>query len=154
MNYLVIEGLAPWDGRYEFDLAEQDLTTREWGWIKRLSGYLPATFGDGLGGIDPELICVFAAIALRRAGRIQTDEVVDTYNRFVDQPFKDSIFLEADDEPVKEDDASPPTTSSNGSSSISGPDSRTSSERSDLIPPASGIPASATSTSAPRSSVR
>jgi len=153
VNYLVIEGLKPWDGRYEFDLAEQELTTREWGWIKRLSGYLPMTFGDGLGGVDPELICVFAAIALVRAGRIQKDEVVDTYNRFADEPFRDSIFLEADDEP-EEADAGPPATSSNGSSSINGPGSRTSSESSDTIPPPSGIPASATSTSAPARSAR
>jgi len=151
--HLVIEGLAPWDGRYEFDLAEQPPSTREWGFIKRLAGYLPMTFWDGFKGVDPELICVLAVLALRRSGRLQAEEVVDTFNRLIDQPFKDSIWFEADDEPV-EADAGPPATSSNGSLSISGDGSRTSSERSALIPPPSGIPASATSTSARPASVR
>ena len=67
MDYIVIEGVRPYDGRYEFDLEGRELTTREWGWIKRLSGYLPLTIEEGL--TDPELITVFACIALRRAGQ-------------------------------------------------------------------------------------
>ena len=50
-------------------LEGRELTTREWGWIKRLSGYLPLNIEDGLG--DPELVIVFAAIALRRAGKVE-----------------------------------------------------------------------------------
>ena len=41
MDYLTIEGVAPYDGRYEFDLRDRPFTVREWGWIKRHSGYLP-----------------------------------------------------------------------------------------------------------------
>ena len=42
MSELVITGMRPYDGRYPFDLYEQAFTVREWGWIKRLTGYLPA----------------------------------------------------------------------------------------------------------------
>ena len=73
MDYIVVEGVRPYDGRYEFDLAGQELTTREWGWIKRLSGYLPLTVEEGLS--DPELIVVFAVIALRRAGKVEPKDV-------------------------------------------------------------------------------
>ena len=73
MDYIVIEGVPPYDGRYEFDLEGRELTTREWGWIKRHSGYLPLTIEDGF--TDPELVTVFAAIALRRAGKVEAREV-------------------------------------------------------------------------------
>ena len=76
MDYIVVEGVRPYDGRYEFDIAGQELTTREWGWIKRLSGYLPLTVEEGFS--DPELVTVFAAIALRRAGKITVQEVPAT----------------------------------------------------------------------------
>ena len=42
-------GVPPYDGRYDFDLEGRELTTREWGWIKRLSGYLPLTIEEGFG---------------------------------------------------------------------------------------------------------
>ena len=70
MDWLILEQVPPYDGRYEWDLEGRELTTREWGWIKRLAGYLPLNIEDGLG--DPELIAVFAAIALRRAGKVET----------------------------------------------------------------------------------
>jgi hypothetical protein len=47
MDTIVISGVKPYDGRYEFELGDE-LTTREWGWIKRLSGYLPSTLDDQL----------------------------------------------------------------------------------------------------------
>ena len=70
MDYLTIEGVKPYDGRYEFDIENHALTTREWGWIKRHSGYLPLTIADGYAGADPELYAVFAVIALCRAGKV------------------------------------------------------------------------------------
>jgi hypothetical protein len=151
VNYVVIDGVKPWDGRYEFDLDEAELTTREWGWVKRLSGYLPLTIEDGLAGADPELICAFAAIALRRAGRIRVDEVTATFERFADAPFGASIRLEGDE--PEETDAGPPAESSPSSSSISGDGSPTSSGSSAPGPKPSGTPASATSGSAPIRSV-
>jgi hypothetical protein len=148
VNYLVIEGVKPWDGRYEF--AEIDTwTTREWGWVKRLSGYLPLTVYDGFKGGDPELFAVMAVIVLHRTGKVTAVEVPDLFaERFADVPFGAAIRLEGEPDEQQETDAGPPTESSNGSSSTSGDDSRTSSESSAPIPPPSGIPASATSTSA------
>jgi hypothetical protein len=153
VNWLVIENIRPWDGRYEFDIENEEPTTREWSWIKRFSGYLPLTIQQGLEGGDPELFCAFAILALRRAGKIEPGDVQQVYDRLADVPFGATIRLEAD-EPVEEGDAGPPPENSNGSSSITGPDSRPSSDRSAAIPPASGIPASATSTSARPASVR
>jgi hypothetical protein len=153
MNWLVIEGVKPWDGRYEFDLDRQELTTREWGFIKRYSGYLPTTLEEGIEGADPEFFCVVAVIALRRAGRIGNADVQQTFDRFADAPFGTTIRLEGDDEPAPEADADP-SASSSSKPNGSGDGSRTSSETSPVIPPASGIPASATSTSARPASVR
>src|SRR4029077_12161900 len=120
MDWVVIEGVKPYDGRYEFDLIGSEPTTREWGWIKRLSGYMPATITEGFEGADPELFSVFAVIALRRAGRIETREVQHVFDRLADAPFPAAIRLETDqpDEP-EEDDAGPPASSSsrNGASS-------------------------------------
>ena len=40
MTSIAITGCKPYDGHYELDF-NQELTTREWGWIKRHAGYLP-----------------------------------------------------------------------------------------------------------------
>ena len=61
LDWLTVAGVKPWDGRYEFDLNGRELTTREWGWIKRHSGYLPLTIDEGFNGADPELFACFAA---------------------------------------------------------------------------------------------
>ena len=154
MEWLTIQGAKPWDGRYELDLLENELTTREWGYVKRLTGYMPLTIMNGLEGADPELFTALAVIALRRAGKIEQAAVTDTYERLLDTP-AGRIMLESDtDVDEAEADAGPPAVSSNGSDSFSGTGSTPSSERSDgPIPPATGIPASATSTSAPVRSV-
>jgi hypothetical protein len=145
VNYLVIEEIRPYDGRYEFDLDGQELTTREWGHIKRLSGYLPLTMQQGVEGADPELFCAFAVVALCRANRIENTAVQEVFDRLADAPFGATIRLEADE--PEETDADPPVRSSNGSSSISGDGSRTSSESSDTPRSRSGTPGSATSAS-------
>jgi len=149
VNWLVIEGVPPWDGRYLFELEEQEPTTREWGWIKRHSGYLPLTIQQGLEGADPELFSVFAVIALRRAGRIENTDVQQVFDRFQDVGFGAAIRLEADEPSLEEGDAGPPTRSSGSSSSSNGDDSRTSSETSEADLNPSGIPGSATSESPP-----
>ena len=152
MDYIVLEGVKPYDGRYEFDL-DLDFTTREWGWIKRLSGYMPLTIGPGLDGRDPELFAVFAAIAMVRAGKIEKQEVPEVFERLSDAPFGTTVQFEG--EPVEEEDeASPPPTSSNGSPVSSGLVSPTSSGISGSSPSAPGSPPSATSESSPTTSGR
>ena len=87
MDHLVIEGVPPYDGRYEFDLRDQPFTVREWGWIKSHSGYLPLTLvRRAAHGSDAELMAVFAIIALVRAGKVDRDEVPQVWERFARRP--------------------------------------------------------------------
>ena len=142
MDYIVVEGVRPYDGRYEFDLTTRELTTREWGWIKRLSGYLPLTVEEGLS--DPELIVVFACIALHRAGKVEAREVPDVFETLSDAPFGSAITMET--EAVEEaDEPSPPAPRSTSNGDTSGPDSKTNSETSPTVPRVSGMPVLATS---------
>jgi hypothetical protein len=146
MDYIVLDGVKPYDGRYELDLEQQPFTTREWGWIKRHANYLPLTVWDGFQGGDPELFAVFAVISLRRAGRIDTTEAQGMFDRLQDMPLG-AVRYEAGSNP--QEPADDPTGSSNGNNGSSGAASRTSSEQSATTPPASGIPVSATSASDP-----
>jgi hypothetical protein len=143
MDTIVISGVKPYDGRYEFELGDE-LTTREWGWIKRLSGYLPSTL-DNNSSDDPELVCVFAVIALHRVGRITRDEVPSVFDKLIDAPYGSTLTLEVGES--DEDDASPPALSSNGSEPTFGPDSMTSSDQSTETPPDDGTRDSDTSLS-------
>lgn len=150
MDWIVIDSIPPYDGRYQLDLAGDQFTTREWGWVKRLAGYLPGNLEDGLTGMDPELICAFATIALHRAGKVQARDVPDVFERITDAPFGSTIRLETDRAEIgQEEDADPPSPpSSSGNGSSSGPGSTKSSETSPATPARSGIPALDTSGSA------
>jgi hypothetical protein len=154
MDYLIIHGVAPYDGRYPLDLDEQEFTTREWGWIKRHSNYLPLTAAEGFTGKDAELVCVIGAILLRRAGRIETKDVPGVFERLADAPFTASLRWESDPagEPL-EDDLVDPTASSNGNTSSSTPASTASSESSAADSSPTGMPGLVSSGSDPPTSV-
>ena len=154
MEHLVIDGVPPYDGRYLMNLADQELTTREWGWIKRLSGYQPLTASDGLATNDAELVCAIAVILLRRAGRIGNDDVPAAFERIADAPYTATLQWEKTgvERPVK-GDAEDPTESSNGNASFAGPGSSRSSESSGEPSSPTGTPDSATSVSDPPTSV-
>jgi len=148
MDWLTISGVPPWDGRYQFDIADRELTTREWGWMKRLAGYMPLTIEKGFEGADPELFAVFAVIALHRNGKIQAADVADTYERFADTPFGLNILLETDE--ADTEDATPdPFANSDANENISGPASTTNSELSAASPQPSGMHEWVTSASGP-----
>jgi hypothetical protein len=142
-DFVVVDGLKPWDGTYPLDVADDPLTTREWGWIKRLTGYLPADFTV----TDPEVICVLAVIAMHRAGRVTTAEVPATFERIVDAPFGPTIRLEVTDEAGDADDPPHPAGVTGLSTSSSGNGLATSSETSDGDRSPIGTPASASSVS-------
>lgn len=142
---IVVAGVKPYDGSYPFALDDEPLTTVEWGWIKRLAGYLPLTLDEGVSGADPELFCAFAVIAMRRGGRIETGEVEAVWRRLADAPFGSTVRLEADAAEV--DDARPPDRSTDARRNGSGAASTKSWERSAAAPAASGTPGSATSAS-------
>ena len=152
MDHIVIDGSNPWRGRYEFDLAEsvETLTLSEWGWIKKLGGYLPATIGEGLAGADAELIGTLAVIALCRNGKIDKRDVPDVFERLVDSPYT-AVTIEFGDVSPEKGDAGPPA-SANRNGTTSGPGSPTSSETSPPHPPVSGSPSSDTSPSVPATS--
>jgi hypothetical protein len=149
MNWIRIEGIRPYDGRHEFDLDGRELTTREWGWIKRLSGYMPTTIDQGFDGNDPELFAVFAVIALYRGERVKAREAADVFERIIDTPFEKTITLEgdkdADDQEPADVNPSPP--SSNESEPTSGIDGAKSSESLAESRPVIGTPDSDTSPS-------
>lgn len=147
MDTIVINGVRPYDGRYDFDLEGAPLTVREWGWIKRLSGYLPLTVDEGLAGADPELFAVFAAIALRRGHHIEAREVPEVFGRLGDSPFETAIRLELGADDDAEGDALPPTESSPVSGNTSGEPLSPNSGLSDGNPPHIGTPDSGTSAS-------
>jgi len=121
MDFLTIDGVKPYDGRYEFDLRGSSFTVREWGYIKRHSGYLPMTIDDGLAGADAELMAVFALIALVRADKVEPSDVPVVWERFADAPGVVSIRLELGRDEVDEDED--PPQSSTESATSSGDDS-------------------------------
>jgi hypothetical protein len=153
MDYLIIEGVKPYNGRYEFNLDGQEFTTREWGWIKRFSSYLPLTAADGFANNDAELMCALAVIMLRRAGRISTEDVPSVYETLADAPFTAALRWETSPtDDATGDDLVDPTASSNGNTGSSGTASATSSETSDNPSSPTGMPGSAISVSGPPTS--
>lgn len=151
-DWFTITGIKPWDGRYELDPVDAPLTAREWGWIKRLAGYLPVTL-TGEAYTDPELITVLAVVAMRRAGTIQTEQVAEVWERFSDAPFGAAITHDSDPVTDGEGDAGPPDRKHSGRLSSNGDSSPTGSESSDAPPTATGNPPSGTSVSVPATSV-
>jgi hypothetical protein len=148
MRWIRIEGLRPFDGRYEFNLDAGEFTTREWQWIKKHAGYMPLTIEQGAQGGDIDLIVAFTAIALYRAARLDQAEVASFVERVQDVDIGAHIAFDAEDV-AEEADASPPPPSSDGSSSTSGDASPTSSEILTNGQKHSGTPSSATSPSDP-----
>ena len=145
---LVLKKVPPYDGEYQLDLEAVPLTAREWGWVKRLAGYLPLTIDEGLAGGDPELLSVFAAVALRRVGRIQVSQVPAVFEQLQDVPVDGTLRVELDtDEGV--DTGGPLTPSSSSNTGSSGDGSSTGSATSENHRSPTGDPNSATSVSAP-----
>ena len=138
-------------GEYELDIGEQPLTSLEWRWVKKISGYLPFTIDDGLAGGDPDVVIALAAIAMQRAGKITRDEVLATAEQLADVPFDDAHLqlvageVESPPPPGRETTGEPPRP--NGSNGSSGDDSSTTSENQAWSPGSTGAHGSATSAS-------
>jgi hypothetical protein len=145
MDWVVVEGVKPWDGRYELPLDEFKLRNFEWGWIRRWTGYFPADVLNAMKGADAELLVALAVIALYRAGKVTREDVGGMFQRFEEENFG-SFTLSSDDAEVEALDPPRPA-SSNGSETLSGGGSRTDSVSPETIPPATGSPVSATSVS-------
>lgn len=145
MRGVTIEGSRRHDGDHELALGL--MTPRDYGLIKRLTGYMPADVPDGIGGYDLELVCAIAVVALRKNGRVAGDdgdtEARQVYDELIDMTPPNRVRLDlGEDEEAGEDDAGPPLTSSAESGDTPGPDSKTSSETSPTRPGHGGTPAS------------
>ena len=70
MAKMVIKGVPPYDGEYELD-EDRAFNAREWNWIKKVSGYMPLTIGEGFAGGDPVLFVALAVIAMARSGKVE-----------------------------------------------------------------------------------
>lgn len=102
-DLIVVAGVKPYDGEYELDVEHDPLTTLEWRWVKKISGYLPLTIAEGMAGADPDLYCAFAVIAMRRAGKIDKDDAMHVADRLADAPFGSAITIEGDKDEVEEE---------------------------------------------------
>ena len=94
MDWITISGLKPYDGRYELDINQQPLTTREWGWAKRYAGYLPVNL-DQETFTGPEMIAGLAIVALGRNSKIEATEGAARGERLQDAPFGATVGWEA-----------------------------------------------------------
>jgi hypothetical protein len=152
---IVVKGMRPWDGEYELD-TDRAFSSREWHWIKKVSGYLPLTVREGFAGQDPDLYVALALIAMCRNGRIQRDDWQRVAEQMAEAPFDaQSITLVGPAEAEVEDEIPPvltsepagssPTSSLENDSSgtpnpnSSGDPSKKSSDQSDVTLPRIGI---------------
>ncbi len=136
-----VSGLV--DGTYPFEW--RSFSTAEWSWIKKLSGYLPATVEEGWVGRDPELVVAFAVIAMVRAGKIGKPQAL-TVGQLLWEADGDDVeitFVAGPDDAAGAVTADPPQvppndSSSSGSSGTSGSESSGSSGSPATIPSSSG----------------
>ena len=151
MDYVVIDGVPPYDGRWEFDMEKEMLDTHALGWIRRVTGFYPVEIPDALSKGDAELITMLAVCALVRAGEVpgNLNDVRQVYDRIASVPFGDVVSMANDDEDADEGDAGPPSSSSSVNGASSGAGSTTSSETSAPTLQPSGMPASGSSVSGP-----
>jgi hypothetical protein len=143
-TFIVVEGLKPYDGRYELDW---NFTTRQYGWVKRMAGLdvddMVQKIEDGKA--DAELATVWALIALHQAGKVEAREVPDLWERMIDDPFGAKLTLEAEADEDQEADAGPPVSSSTLSEDLSSEGSSRNSGTSETTPDPSGMLGSDTS---------
>jgi hypothetical protein len=126
----------PYAGDYRLDIDEEPLTTLEWRWIKRISGYLPATIREGVKGGDPDINIALAVIAMARAGRIAEADVTDVADRLARASIDNLEEIPDPSEELGEDPTTPPGTGSltpNGGSF-----GNSTSENPDNLPPPTG----------------
>jgi hypothetical protein len=104
----IVVNVPPYTGEYEFDLAMQPLSTVEWRWVKKISGYLPLTITEGWEGGDPDLFLAFAICAMRRAGRITKAEVYEVAE-IIEEAAVDGVAISFKGEVAEEEDEADPT---------------------------------------------
>ncbi len=74
MDKLVIEGIQPYDGTYEFSL--DGFTNRELHRIKKLTGLRAGEFEDAFGALDNDMVVALAVVILERSGVTVRDDIL------------------------------------------------------------------------------
>jgi hypothetical protein len=140
MTKIVVSGIKPYEGSYELD-DDRAFSTREWRWIKQISGYMPLTVADGFKGGDPDLFIALAVIAMNREGRIDRDAALEVAETLADVPFDGASITfdvgEATDDAPLPETSGPDASSKSGSLDsrrTSGPSLTNGSEVSDATP--------------------
>lgn len=108
---LIINGVPPWDGEYEFDSFSSG-TNREYHRIKEISGVRAGEFIEALGAGDTGAWVGWAVVVLARHGKNATPD------EFWDAP-ENAIDWKQDEAA----DADPPTQPESGSESTENADS-------------------------------
>lgn len=126
MPDVMVVNVPPYEGEYEFDMETQPLTTLEWRYLKKISGYLPLTVMDGFQGGDPDLFVAWAVIAMVRAGKVREEDVLTVADQLVRVPFDGTAisFKGAEEE---SEEANPTTSSPDDEQPSSGASSSESS---------------------------
>lgn len=96
-------------GEFDLDFDDPVPSALEWRWVKKISGYYPATARDGLMNSDPDFFIALACIALVRAGRVRKEDVFLVADELAELPV-DGTCLRYVGAAAEEDDASPPVT--------------------------------------------
>ena len=123
MTKLVITGIPPWDGAYDLD-PDRPFNTREWRWIKQISGYMPLTISEGFGGGDPDLFVALAVIAMNRDGRISREQGIDVAMQLAEAPFDGATITFDSGEEADADLPLEPTSDPDRSSKIGSTENR------------------------------
>ena len=108
MARINVKGIPAYNGEYHLD-TERQLNGLEWRWIKRISGYMPLTIGEGFAGQDPDLFIALAVVAMRRDGKIEKDDALRVAELISDSY---GVEIELEDDPVEAEevplDSTPP----------------------------------------------
>lgn len=132
----IVLNVGRYKGEYDLDAESEPFTNLEWRWIKKISGYLPLTVGDGLAGADPDVIVAFAVIALSRAGRIDQTQALQVADEFDSLPFDGVAIVYQPD--LEETEAGDPTKPATTPATQPSPPSTGASSQPTLVPPANG----------------
>lgn len=86
-NSIVVAEMGRWDGTYDLGTEDRVFNGREWHWIKKVSGYMPATIAEGFSGQDPDLFIALAVIAMVRSGKLHREQALVAAEELAELPY-------------------------------------------------------------------
>ena len=99
MASIRLSGTGRFDGEYELNVEDRSFNAREWRVIKQISGYMPATLGDGFAGRDPDLFIALGVIAMVRSGKLDRELALRAAEEIAEVPYvgQQTVELIADE---------------------------------------------------------